>query len=260
MRDALPAAERLLTSVIRNPAFILVLVTAPIVLVLIFGFIFGGAIALPGESSGGQTYREFLLPGLLVMTASNIVPSMVSAAKENHSGLTDRFRSLPISRAAVPAGSALATLVYGVISFSIMMICGLVVGWRIRGSLADTLLAMLILLLFQFSASWIGMYLGYLFDDEETAGQAAILAIPPGMVSNVFVPTESMPAWLGTIAAWNPLSSVAAALRELFGNPSAPTGGAWPLENPVTASLIWTLGLLAVFVPLCTLRYARAGR
>lgn len=260
MRDALPAAERLLTSVIRNPAFILVLVTAPIVLVLIFGFIFGGAIAVPGHPAGGAVYREFLLPGLLVMTASNIVPSMVSAAKENHSGMTDRFRSLPISRVAIPAGSALATLVYGAISFSIMMVCGLVVGWRVRGSLADTALAVLLLLLFQFAACWIGMYLGYLFDDEETAGQAAILAIPLGMISNVFVPTGGMPAWLGTIAEWNPLSAVAAALRELFGNPAAPTGGAWPLENPVLASFIWILGLLALFVPLTTLRYARAGQ
>ncbi|GLY13785.1 ABC transporter permease [Kineosporia rhizophila] len=260
MRDALPAAERLLTSVIRNPAFILVLVTAPIVLVLIFGFIFGGAITVPGAGTGGATYREFLLPGLLVMTASNIVPSMVSAAKDNHSGLTDRFRSLPVRRVAIPAGSALATLVYGTISFSIMMLCGLAVGWRIRGGLADALLAVLILLLFQFAASWIGMFLGYLFDDEETAGQAAILAIPLGMVSNVFVPTGGMPAWLATIAEWNPLSAVAAALRELFGNPTAPTGGAWPLENPVTASIVWALGLLAVFVPLCTRRYVRAGR
>ncbi|MBT0772704.1 ABC transporter permease [Kineosporia sp. J2-2] len=260
MRDALPAAERLLLAVLRNPAFIVVLVAAPIVLVLIFGFIFGGAIAVPGRATGGAGYREFLIPGLLVMTASNIVPSMVTAAKDNHTGLTDRFRSLPISRVAIPAGHALANLLYGVIGFVIMMLCGLVVGWRIRGNLIETLTAVGILLLFQFAATWIGMYLGYLFDDEETAGQAAILVMPVGMISNVFVPTSGMPGWLRTIADWNPLSAVCAALRQLFGNPSVPAGGVWPLEHPVTAALLWAAGLLAVFVPLCTRGYVRAGR
>ncbi len=257
MRDALPAAERLLTAVFRNPAFILVLVAAPIMLVLVFGFIFGGAIAVPGQAGGGAAYREFLLPGLLVVLASNIVPSMVSAAKDNHTGLTDRFRSLPISRAAVPAGQALASLVYGAIRFAVMMACGLAVGWRIRGGLDETLLAVGLLLLFQFAAGWIGMYLGYLFDDEQTAGQAAVLVMPVGMISNVFVPTEGMPAGLRTIAEWNPLSAVGTALRELFGNPNVPADGTWPLEHPVAASLIWIGALLAVFVPLCTLRYAR---
>jgi ABC-2 type transport system permease protein len=262
MRDALPAAERLLTSVIRNPAFVVVLVAAPIVLVLIFGYIFGGAIVVPGSGSGsgGAAYREYLLPGLLVTIASNIVPPMVTTAKDNHTGLTDRFRSLPISRVSVPAGYALATLVYGAISFAVMALCGLVVGWRIRGSLSETLLAFGILLLFQFAFTWVGMYLGYLFDNEETASQAAVLVLPVGMISNVFVPTEGMPGWLQVIAEWNPLSAVCTALRDLFGNPVAATGGAWPLEHPVAASLLWITGLLAVFVPLCTLRYMRGGR
>ena len=96
-----------------------------------------------------------------------------------------------------------------------------------------------------------------LIGKEETAAQLSVLVLPLAMLSNVFVPTTGMPAWLRTIADWNPVSAVAAAVRELCGNPTAPTNGAWPLEHPVVASLGWTALLLLVFVPLCTARYAR---
>jgi ABC-2 type transport system permease protein len=102
------------------------------------------------------------------------------------------------------------------------------------------------------------MYLGLVIGSEETASQASILIFPFTMVSNVFVPTAGMPAWLRAIADWNPVSALAAAVRQLFGNPTAPPGGVWPLEHPVSASLMWTALLLAVFVPLCTARYARS--
>jgi ABC-2 type transport system permease protein len=110
---------------------------------------------------------------------------------------------------------------------------------------------------FQFAATWVGIYLGLVIGNEQTAAQASILVFPVTMLSNIFVPTGGMPPWLRAIADWNPVSALAAAVRQLFGNPAGPANGAWPLEHPVTASLAWTALLLAVFVPLCTARYAR---
>jgi ABC-2 type transport system permease protein len=110
---------------------------------------------------------------------------------------------------------------------------------------------------FQFAMIWVGMYLGLLIGKEETAAQSSILIFPITMLSNVFVPTSGMPAWLRAVADWNPISAVAAAVRQLFGNPVGPANGAWPLQHPVVACLAWTAVLLAVFVPLCIARYAR---
>ncbi len=258
--DALAAAERLVITVRRDPASLVLLLAAPAVLVLIFGYIFGAAIQLPGSATGSADYREFLIPGLLVTMAFNILPSMVSIARDTDRGIVDRFRSLPISRSAIPAGQAIATSLYAVAGFAVMMLCGLAVGWRIRDGLIRALAAMVLLVLFQFAMTWVGMYLGQLLGTEEAAGQASILVLPLGMVSNVFVPTSGMPTWLRFVADWNPISAVSAAVRDLFGNPGAPSNGAWPLERPVIASLIWIGVILAVFVPLCTAKYARTDR
>ena len=114
-----------------------------------------------------------------------------------------------------------------------------------------------LLVAIQFTFTWIGMYLGLVIGKEETAAQLAVLIFPLAMLSNIFVPTAGMPAWLRTIADWNPMSAFATAVRTLFGNPTAPTNGAWPLENPIVSSLIWIALLLVVFAPLCVRRYAR---
>jgi ABC-type multidrug transport system permease subunit len=116
-----------------------------------------------------------------------------------------------------------------------------------------------LLVAFQFAATWIGMFLGLVIRNEEAAAQLSVLVLPLGMLSNVFVPTAGMPAWQRTIADWNPVSAVTAAVRELCGNPVAPTNGAGPLEHPVLASLLWTALLLALFVPL-SVRPGTRGR
>jgi ABC-2 type transport system permease protein len=170
--------------------------------------------------------------------------------------VVDRFRSMPIARAAVPFGQAAATVVYGLVSFVLMGLCGLAVGWRIERGAGYALAALALVAAFQFAAVWIGMYLGLILRSEQAAGQASILVFPITMLSNVYVPTSGMPAWLRTIADWNPVSALAAALRDLFGSPSAPANGTWPLEHPVVATLGWTVLLLAIFVPLCTRRFA----
>jgi ABC-2 type transport system permease protein len=252
--EGLAAAQRVLTKLRHDPGSIALTLGAPVFLVLIFGYVFGSAIAVPG----GGNYRAFLVSGLFATIASNILPSMVAMARDATRGVVDRFRSLPISRAAVPLGQAAATSVYGLANFILMALCGLVVGWRINRGPADAAAALLLLLAFQFAATWVGLYLGLVIGKEETAAQASILVFPVTMISNVFVPTSGMPGWLRLIADWNPISALAAAARQLLGSPTAPANGAWPLEHPVLGSLAWTAVLLAVFVPLCTRRYARS--
>jgi ABC-2 type transport system permease protein len=251
--DGLAAAERQLTKLRHDPAGLSLTLGAPIVSVVLFGYVFGSAISVPGSVN----YRAYLISGLFVTIAANIVPSMVAMARDSTRGIVDRFRSLPVTRAAVPFGQAAATAVWGLASFILMGLCGLAVGWRIQRGAGDAAAALALLVAFQFAATWVGIYLGLVIGKEETAAQASILIFPVTMLSNVFVPTEGMPAWLRAIADWNPVSALAAAARHLFGNPVAPAGGVWPLEHPVTASLAWTALLLAVFVPLSAIRYAR---
>ncbi|WP_181780411.1 ABC transporter permease [Pseudonocardia pini] len=256
LTDGAAAATRILTKLRHDPAGIALTLGAPVVLVLVFGFVFGPAIAVPGSGD----YREYLVPGLFVVIAFNPIPSMVSMARDAGRGSVDRFRSLPISRAAIPFGQAAATAVYGVLCLLLMALCGLAVGWRIHTGIGPALGALGILVAVQFAATWIGMYLGLVIGREDTASQLAVLVFPFAMLSNIFVPTAGMPAWLRTLADWNPFSTFSAAVRTLLGNPTAPTNGALPLEYPVLGSLAWAAVLLLVFVPLCTVRYARTER
>ena len=253
LADGLAAASRPLLKLRHQPASIALTLAAPIVLVLVFGYVFGSAITVPG----GADYREFLVPGLFVTIAFNFLPALAAVSADNRRGVIDRYRSMPISRAAVPAGQALATAVYGLLSFVLMALCGLAVGWRPHTGAGGVLAALGLLVAFQFAMTWVGMWLGLLVPSQEAAGQLGILALPLSMLSNVFVPTGGMPAWLRWVADHNPVSAASTAVRDLLGNPNGPANGAWPLEHPVTATLLWTAGLLVVFVPLTTLRFAR---
>jgi ABC-2 type transport system permease protein len=253
LAEGAAAAERQLGRLRHDPTAIALTLGAPVVLVVIFGYIFGSAITIPG----GGNYRAFLIPGLFATTAMNILPSMITMARDSGRGVVDRFRSLPITRTAVPLGQAAATTLYGLLVFVLMGLCGLAAGWRIERGVGYALAALALVACFQFAATWVGMYLGLVFGSEEAASQASILVIPVTMLSNVYVPTSGMPAWLRAIADWNPVSAVAAAMRDLFGNPAAPANGAWPLEHPIPACIGWIAVLLAVFVPLCAARYAR---
>jgi ABC-2 type transport system permease protein len=253
--DGAAAAERQLRRLRHDPSAIALTLGAPVVLVIIFGYIFGSAISVPGGN-----YREFLLPGLFATIAVNILPSMIAMARDSSRGVVDRFRSLPIARSAVPFGQAAATTLYGLGSFVLMGLCGLAVGWRIERGAGYAVAALALVVGFQFAATWVGMYLGLVIGNEEAASQASILVFPVTMLSNVFVPTSGMPAWLRVIADWNPVSAIAAAMRDLFGNPMAPANGTWPLLHPVLASVGWLVLLLVIFVPLCTARYGRGLR
>jgi ABC-2 type transport system permease protein len=239
-----------------NPGLIVLTQTMPVSMLLFFGYVFGSALAMPGEE-----YRAFLVPGLLVATAANgIMTGMFQAAADTHRGVSDRFRTLPMSRAAVPLGQAGADLVVTAAGTVPFLLVGLAVGWRIEGSALEAAGAFGLLLLFRFATTWIGIFLGLLTRNEEAAGQLGGATFLLPLLSNAYIPTDGLPAWLRTVAEWNPISAVATALRDLFGNAPVPQGAAWPVTHPVAGSLAWCALLLAVFAPAAVRRYANGAR
>ncbi|WP_344441973.1 ABC transporter permease [Kitasatospora nipponensis] len=238
------------------PGLVAASLLVPMVMVVVFGYVFGSAMNVPG----GGSYREYLMPGLFAMVAVNgIMPTMVGAARDLDRGAADRIRSLPVSRAGVLLGTALADLLVSAVVLVPLAAIGLLSGWRIHRGAGPALAAFGLLLLFRFVLTWLGTCLGLAAGREELASQLAVLTFPFAMVTNIFVPAEGMPGWLRTVAEWNPVSALVAACRELFGNP-ATVGRAWPLEHPVTAALGWSALLLLVCVPLAVRGYTRHGR
>ncbi|MDT0567468.1 ABC transporter permease [Streptomyces sp. DSM 3412] len=254
--DGTAMLGRQLRRVRNNPGLLILTQIMPISMLLFFGYVFGSALAVPGEE-----YRRFLVPGLLVATASGgIMTGMFQAAQDTHRGVMDRFRTLPMSRAAVPLGQALADLVVTVAGSLLFLLVGLAVGWRIEGGALAAAGAFGLLLLFRFACVWIGIFLGLLTRDEEASGQLGGATFLLPLLSSAYIPTEGLPGWLRTAAEWNPISAVATALRDLFGNAAVPEGAAWPVAHPVAGSLLWCALLLAVFVPLAVRTYAAGPR
>jgi len=222
-----------------------------IMLVLVFGYLFGGSIELPG----GGDYLPYLMPGMFALAMMfGLEGTMSAIANDSKKGVTNRFRSLPISSLAVPLGRAGADLVNSGVELAVLMTGGLLIGWRAGGSWVETLLAVGLLLWLRFALLWLGIFLGLTLRGEGGVMAVQVLVWPIGFLSNVFVSPEDMPAWLGFLAQWNPVSATAAACRELFGNPSGITDGMLA-ENAVVAALAWPLVLAAVFIPLSARAY-----
>jgi ABC-2 type transport system permease protein len=160
----------------------------------------------------------------------------------------------------MPLGQTLADLLTTALGTVPMALVGLAMGWRIEGGAADALAAFGLLLLFRFAADWLGAWLGLLIRNEEAAGQLGSVTFVLPLLSGAYIPTDGLPGWLRAVADWYPISAVAAAVRDLFGNAAPATGGAWPVAHPVAGSLLWSSVLLAVFVPLTVRAYARDGR
>ncbi|WP_083647455.1 ABC transporter permease [Kitasatospora sp. CB01950] len=253
--DAAASARRILLVYRHSPGLLLSSLLVPVAMVGVFGYVFGSAMDVPG---GG--YREFLMPGLFAMVALNaVMPAMVGGARDAGRGVTDRLRSMSVSRLGLLTGQTAADLLVAAVVLVPTGLVGLAAGWRIRHGLGSALGAFGLLLLFRFACGWLGTALGLAVGKEETAGQLAVLTIPFSMLTSAFVPTGGMPGWLAAIADWNPVSAVVEACRQLFGNPSAP-GDAWPVQHPVAATFGWCALLLAVAVPLAVRNFARSGR
>jgi ABC-2 type transport system permease protein len=220
-----------------------------VMFVLLFAFVFGGAIPLPT----GGSYREYLMPGIFAQTlAFAAATTCVGVADDLQRGLVDRFRSLPMGRAAFVTGRTLADVAYDAGLLVVLMVTGLAVGWRVRAGFAAFLTAVALLLLFAYAMSWLGVYLGQLTPTVEVAQQVAFTAVfPITFISNAFVPLATLPGWLRPVASWNPVSLLTAALRDLFGNPSPPSGP----SHPALLSVLWAVAIVAVFAPLAIRRY-----
>lgn len=240
----------------RMPEMLSDVTAQPIMFVLLFAFVFGASIPNPG----GTNYREFLLPGIQAQTivfSAFVVASGITADIEK--GIIDRFRSLPISRSSVLIGRSIAGLLHSSLGVVVMALTGLAIGWRIRGSVAEAVLAFALVLVFGFGMIWFGILIGSLLRTVEAVnGVMFTVLFPITFLANTFVPTEPMPHWLRVIAEWNPVSSLAQAMRQLWGNGGpAPPDAQLPLHHPVLATVIWSMLLTAVFAPFALRAYAR---
>jgi ABC-2 type transport system permease protein len=257
LRDGWTITRREFGHVRREPGQLIGVVVFPGLMVLLFGYVFGSAIKVPG----GGNYREYLLPGLFAMTAvAGVMVSALLVSKDVAEGVMDRFRSMPMARSAVPFGRTAADLLASMIGIAIMAGIGLLVGWRAYNGVASTLAAFALVLLLRYAVSWVGVYVG-MSVTPQTADSLVPLVFPVTMISNSFVPTAGMPPWLRLIADWNPISGLVAACRGLFGNPTVVTAHAsFPLRHPVAMTIGWSLLILLIFVPLSTWRYRAANR
>jgi ABC transporter DrrB family efflux protein len=227
-----------------------------IMLLLVFGFLFGGAITVPG----GGDYITFLLPGMLALSMMFGVETTTTAmAADARKGITDRFRSMPIGSASVSLGRVGADMVNSAVELLVLIVGGFLIGWRISSDPASVALAVFLLLFLRFAMLWIGIFIGLASRGESATMAVQVLVWPIGFLSTAIVSSETMPGWLGAIAAWNPLSATASATRELFGNPTGITGGPL-LDGAVWLALGWPLVLIAVFLPLSARAYRRLRR
>ncbi len=256
--DGAIVAKRNLIKIKRVPDLLVFSTISPIMFILLFAYVFGSAIQVEGTN-----YREFLIPGIFAQTVIfGATLTGAGMADDIKKGIIDRFRSLPMSRSAVLIGRTGSDVANNVLVIVVMALTGLLVGWRIRSSVGEAIAGFLLLLLFAYAISWIMAWVGLLVPSPEVVNNAAFVVIfPLTFIANTFVPTNNFPAPLKFIANWNPVSSVTQSIRELFGNNSEamPVADTWSLQNPELYSLIWIVGILAVFVPLSVRQYKKAA-
>ena len=256
--DGSAIAWRNVLKIRRVPEILVSVVISPIIFVLLFSYVFGSSIDIPGGS-----YREFLISGTFALTLTfGATFTGAGLAEDMQKGIINRFRSLPMSRSAVVFGRTASDVIYNVVSLAIMAGAGLIVGWRIHTSWSDAALGFGLLLLFAYAFSWVMAYVGLMVPSVQVISNASTMVIfPLTFIANTFVPLEGFPAPLRVFAEWNPISAVTQASRELFGNvpPGTPDPTAWSLQNPALYTLIWVGVIIAVFAPLAIRRYQRAG-
>ncbi|MCU1535991.1 MAG: Daunorubicin/doxorubicin resistance transporter permease protein DrrB [Humibacillus sp.] len=246
---------RSLKHIRRQPEMLTDVTIQPVMFVLLFAFVFGGSI----QTDSGS-YREWLLPGIMAQTMA--FSSFIVAIGLNMDlgkGIIDRFRSLPIARSSVLVGRSLYSIIHSSIGIFVMAVTGLAIGWRIRGGVAEAVLAFVLLLLFGFSMIWVGILVGSTMRSPEAVNGLMFTSIfPITFLANTFAPTQGMVPWLRTVAEWNPISALVQAMRELWGNvPPAPADAALPLQHPVLTSLLWSFVITAAVAPLAVRAFIR---
>ena len=253
--DALVYAGRNIAHIRQIPEKLLDVTVQPLMFVLLFAYVFGGAIDM---GTNGGSYREYIIAGILIQSLTFGLTGPASAiATDLTEGVIDRFRSLPASRAAYLLGHYLAELAGLMLSIAVLLGAGLLVGWRTHTGIDHILGAGLLLLLFSSAMIWIGTWLGMVVRAPDAVmGVGFVVVFPLTFLSSAFVPINTLPSVLQHLAAWNPVSVIVGATRVLFGNPTVPVGvHSWPLEHPVPAAFLYCVVLLAVFVPASLRRY-----
>jgi ABC transporter DrrB family efflux protein len=256
--DGLIVAWRNLKRIPRIPELAIFAILQSIMFVLLFAFVFGGAIPLPD----GGSYREFLLPGIFAQTiAFAAATTAIGMTDDVGKGIIDRFRSLPMARSAVLTGRVAADVVYNAGILVVLMLTGLTVGWRVHSSVPEFFYGVGLLLLFSLAMTSIGVWLGLQVPTVESANQVAFTTIfPITFLSNVFVPPDTMPSWLRPVAEWNPVSTLSAAIRDFWGNPNPVSGSGIPADHPVLVTIIWAIVIVAIFTPLGVKKYQSISR
>jgi ABC transporter DrrB family efflux protein len=250
--DALVLAKRSVFETVRIPELIMFVAIQPVMFVILFRYVFGGAIQVPG----GQ-YVNYLMPGIFVQTvAFGGVTTAIGLAQDMQRGIIDRFRSLPMSSSAVLTGRTIADLARNLFTVIIMLIVGFLVGFRPGGTPFEFLLGIVVLLGVSFAFSWISAFIGLLVRSVEAAQSGGFIWLfPLTFASSAFVPPATMPSWLRRFAEHNPVSVLSDSLRGLFHvNPALTTADTrWALIQ----SAAWIVGILLVFIPLSVIRYRR---
>jgi ABC-2 type transport system permease protein len=256
VRDSAVHTWRNFIHLAREPLRLSDVTIQPVLFTLLFVYVFGAGVSLPG----GGSYTQFAIAGLLGLNiTTGSIGTAVGLSTDLSTGVIDRFRTLPQWRAAVLVGRSVADLLTAAICTVIVLATGLIVGWRPDGSVLETAGAIGVVLLFAYALSWVCACIGIASKDAESAQNLGLIILfPLSFVSNALVPTEHMPAVLRAIADYNPVSAVTAAARTLFHNPNPSASiSAWPMQHPVLATVIWSVGLIAVAAPIATYLYRR---
>jgi ABC transporter DrrB family efflux protein len=232
----------------RSPDLLIGFTIQPVMFVLLFAYVFGGAIVTPGYD-----YIDFLIPGIIVQNiAFGGFVTALGLAEDLTKGLIDRFRSLPTARASVLAGRTLADIVTNTLAIVVLVVTGLIIGFSFNASALEILGGVGLLLLFGFAFSWIFALLGMMVSSPEAAnGVGFTLIFPITFISAAFVPVDSMPAGLQEFAEVNPITIVVNAMRALW--LGAPAG------NNIWGAVAWSVGLIAIFAPLAVAKYRRTA-
>jgi ABC-2 type transport system permease protein len=259
LQDIFIITRRQILLLVRVPEVLIFSTIQPVMFVLLFRFVFGGSID-SGQPGG---YVQLLMPGIFVQTVAFTLAGTASGlAEDMKKGLIDRFRSLPISRSALIIGRTLGDSLLNIVVLTVMGITGYIVGWRPTGGVGNMLLGFLFLLLFGYALSWVGVLVGLSAKDARVVQNVSfIVTFPLTFLSNAFAPTTGMPRALQYFAEWNPVSTMVAGCRSLFGleNQFGATAGSFPSEYPLITSLVYMVLLMAIFIPLSVRKYARAA-
>ncbi|MDH6123116.1 ABC transporter permease [Kitasatospora sp. GP82] len=261
LHDSWVVAKRNLRRMTRIPEIVVFGLMQPVMFVLLFSYVMGGAIQIPGTRANSSTYTQFLMAGIFAQTVTFAVAgASAGIAEDMTKGLVDRFRSLPMARSAVLVGRTLADLVQTAFTLLVLAVVALLVGWRIHDGILKALGAFALLLLLGYAFSWIGALIGLSVRSPEAATSAGLIWLfPLTFISNAFVPVSSMPGWLQALAYWNPFSATVQASRSLFGNQIGPVDPAWPMQHAALVSVAWSLVIMALFSWLAVRKYRSAA-